>query len=74
MDYDGGEQSFFELPDNFALEDQKIFEARPVLSREREPIVASSLGKGVDYGTYVLQNVYAHLSRGSILRTCGRNT
>ena len=58
MDYKGGEQPFFKLPDNFSLEDQKIFEARPVLSREREPIVASSLEKDVDYGTYVLQNVY----------------
>jgi len=58
MDYNGNERSIFTLPKDFALEDQNIFEVRPVMTRQRESIVSSALAKNADYGTFILQNVY----------------
>ena len=55
---EGGESSIFELPKDFVGGNQMIFEPRPVVSREREPVVSSHLNTEKDYGTIVLQNVY----------------
>ena len=71
MDYDGHEKSIFTLPNDFSLEEQHIFEARPVMTRKKEPVVSSVLATNVDYGTFVLQNIYEgrnmrELEKGSI--------
>ena len=58
FDRNGMEQNLFELPKDFMAGGQIIFEPRPVLAREREPIVSSHLASDKDYGTIILQNVY----------------
>jgi len=54
----GKEKFSFNLPSNFVEEDQLIFEPRPVMPRQMEPVVATSTDNSIDYGTIILQNAY----------------
>lgn len=58
FDHQGEERIIIELPKKYMSGGQHIFEARPVIARKREPIVASHLAENRDYGTVIMQNVY----------------
>ena len=58
IDGKGNTDVLYELPKDHLGGNQVIFEPRPVIKRKREPVVASHLADGQDYGTIIMQNVY----------------
>jgi hypothetical protein len=53
----GKKKNIFSLPSELKKQDFQIFEPRPVISREPEPVVASAVHPSKKSGTFVLQDV-----------------